>query len=172
MFKNTIFPKFDIPKLVISDGGSHFISKCFENLLTKYGVMHKVATPYHSQTSRQVEISNGKIKRILEKIISTARKDWSTKLTDALWAYRTDYKTLIGTPPFKLVYGKSCHLPVELEHKAYWAIKTLNMDHTISWSKRMLDLHELKELRLYAYENSLIYKERTKKWRHNQITRR
>jgi transposase InsO family protein len=138
LFKKTIFPRFGVPRLVISDGGSHFISKQFENLLKKYGVRHRVATPYHPQTSGQVEISNREIKTILEKTVSTSRKDWAAKLDDALWAYRTAYKTPIGTTPFRLVYGKSCHLPVELEHRAYWAIKNLNMDYQAASTKRML----------------------------------
>ncbi|XP_039685657.1 uncharacterized protein [Medicago truncatula] len=124
------------------------------------------------QTNGQAEISNREIKQILEKTVSVSRKDWSLKLNHALWAYRTTFKTPIGTTPFKLVYGKSCHLPVELEHKAYWAIKALNMNHSEAGEKRMLDLHELEELRLDAYENALIYKERTKKWHDRRIIRR
>lgn len=91
-------------------------------------------------------------------------------LSDALWAYRMTYKTPIGTPPFKIVYGKLCHLRVELEHKAYWSIKALNMDHTDHGGKRMFDLHELEELRLDAYENALIYKERIKRWHDKHIS--
>ncbi|XP_048599862.1 uncharacterized protein LOC125579979 [Brassica napus] len=119
MFKSTIFPRFGVPRVVISDGGFHLINKLFESLLKKNGVKHKVATPYHPQTSGQVEISNREIKSILEKTVGTTKKDWSIKLDDALWAYRTAYKTPLGTTPFNFVYGKACHLPVELEYKIY-----------------------------------------------------
>ncbi|XP_013607944.1 PREDICTED: uncharacterized protein LOC106314650 [Brassica oleracea var. oleracea] len=125
MFKSIIFPRFGVPRVVISDGGSHFINKLLEGLLKKNGVKHKVATPYQP---RQVEISNREIKSILEKIVGITRKDWSNKLDDALWTYRTAYKTPLGTTTFNLVYGKACHLPVELEYKALWAIKLLNFD--------------------------------------------
>ncbi|CAM8926571.1 unnamed protein product [Rhodiola kirilowii] len=93
LFKRIIFPRFRVPRTVISDGGPHFKEKHFEALLRKYGVSHKVATPYHPQTSGQVEISNRGIKAILEKTVGSSRKDWSSKLDDALWAYRTAYKT-------------------------------------------------------------------------------
>ena len=84
LFKKTIFPRFGVPKVVISDGGSHFINRTFAKLLEKYGVTHKVATPYHPQTNGQAEISNRKIKSILQKVVGTSRKDWSFKLDDAL----------------------------------------------------------------------------------------
>ena len=84
LFKNIIFPRFGVPRLVISDGGSHFISKIFNKLLAKYGVRHRVATPYHPQTSGQVEVSNREIKKILEKTVATSRKDWSSRLHEAL----------------------------------------------------------------------------------------
>ncbi|GJZ51464.1 reverse transcriptase domain-containing protein [Tanacetum coccineum] len=93
-------------------------------VMLKYGVTHRLSTAYHPQTSRQVEVSNRGLKRILEKTIGENRASWSDKLDDALWAFRTAYKTPIGCTPYKLVYGKACHLPIELEQKAYWALKT------------------------------------------------
>ncbi|KAL1199582.1 putative mitochondrial protein [Cardamine amara subsp. amara] len=172
LFKSVIFPRFGVTCVVISDGVSHFINKVFDNLLKKNGVKHKVATPYHPQTSGQVEISNREIKSILQKTVSTTRKDLTAKLDDALWAYRTAYKTPLGTTPFHLVYGKSCHLPVELEYKAAWAVKQLNFDAKSAFDRRTIQLHELEEIRHMAYENSKIYKERTKAYHDKRIVTR
>ncbi|XP_054809776.1 uncharacterized protein LOC129311476 [Prosopis cineraria] len=82
-----------------------------------------VATPYHPQTNGLAECLNTEIKSILQKIVRPNRKDWSSRLEEALWAYQTTFKTPIGISPFRLVYGKQCHLPVEIKHKAYWAVK-------------------------------------------------
>ncbi|KAL6340645.1 hypothetical protein AAG906_010553 [Vitis piasezkii] len=153
---------------IISDGGTHFCNKPFETLLAKYGVKHKVATPYHPQTSGQVELANRKIKNMLMKVVNTSRRDWSIKLHDSLWAYRTAYKTILGMSPYCIVYGKVCHLPVEVEYKAWWAIKKVNMDMTRVGVKRCLDLNEMEELRNDAYINSKVAKQRMKRW-HGQL---
>jgi hypothetical protein len=140
-----------------------------EQVLKRYGVTHRSATPYHPQTSGQVEITNRGIKRILERIVGINRKEWSEKIDDALWAFRTAYRTPIGTKPFKFVYGKARHLPVEIEHKAFWALKSMNMDLLRAGEKRFMQLHELEELRDDAYETSTDYKLKTKRLHDRKI---
>ena len=84
VLKENIFSRFGVPKAIISDGGTHFCNKPFETFLAKYGVKHKVVTPYHPQTSGQVELANREIKNILIKVVNTNRKDWLVKLLDSL----------------------------------------------------------------------------------------
>nr|GEZ60532.1 reverse transcriptase domain-containing protein [Tanacetum cinerariifolium] len=110
--------------------------------------------------------------RILERTIGENRASWSDKLDDALWAFRTAYKTPIGCTPYKLVYGKACHLPIELEHKAYWALKQANFDLAVAGDHQKVQLNELNELREHAYKNSLIYKEKTKRIHDSKIKNR
>lgn len=172
LFKTIIFPRFGVSRVVICDGEKHFINKVFENLLKKHGVKHKVATPYHPQTSGQVEISNREIKATLQKTNGTTSKDWSTKLDDALWTYMTAFKTHLGTNPFNFLNGKSCHLPVELEYKAMLAVKLLKYDIKTTKEKRLIRLNDLNEIRLEAYASSKIYKERTKTFHDKKIIKR
>nr|GFA94090.1 reverse transcriptase domain-containing protein [Tanacetum cinerariifolium] len=129
-------------------------------------------TAYKTPIGGQVEVSNRGLKRILERTIGKNQASWSDKLDDALWAFRTAYKTPIRCTPYKLVYGKACHLSIELEHKAYWALKQANFDLTVSGDHRKIQLNELNEIRDHAYENSLIYKEQTKKIYDSKIKNR
>ncbi|GJS16447.1 reverse transcriptase domain-containing protein [Tanacetum coccineum] len=171
-FLKSLFARFGTPRAIISDRGTHFCNDQFAKVMSKYGVTHRLATAYHPQTSGQVKVSNRGLKRILERTVGENCASWSDKLDDALWAFRTAFKTPIGCTPYKLVYGKSCHLPVELEHKAYWALKHVNFDLKTAGDHRKLQLNELNELRDQAYENSLIYKERTKKLHDSKIKNR
>nr|GEU85654.1 reverse transcriptase domain-containing protein [Tanacetum cinerariifolium] len=123
----------------------------------------------YGSTSGQVEVSNHGLKRILERTVGENHASWSDKLDDALWAFCTAFKTPIGCTPYKLVYGKACHLPIKLEHKVYWALKHTNYDLLTVGDYCKVQLNELNELRDQAYEKSLIYKERTKRIHDSKI---
>ncbi|GJU37927.1 reverse transcriptase domain-containing protein [Tanacetum coccineum] len=151
---------------------THFCNDKFDNVMSKYGVTYRLSIAYHPQTSGQVEVTNRGLKRILKGMVGEKRASWSDKLDDALWAFRTAYKTSIGCTPYKLFYGKACHLPVDLEHKAYWALKHANFDLKTAGDHQKLKLNELNKLRDQAYKNSLIYKEKKKKLHDSKIKNR
>nr|GEY10814.1 reverse transcriptase domain-containing protein [Tanacetum cinerariifolium] len=155
-FLKNLFARFGALGAIISDRGTHFCNDQFTKVMQKYGVTHRLATLYHPQTSGQVEVSNRGLKRILERAVGKNRASWSDKLDDALW----------------LVYGKACHLPVELEHKAYWALKYANFNVKTVSDHRKIQINELNELRDQAYENYLIYKEKTKRIHDSKIKNR
>nr|GEW25493.1 reverse transcriptase domain-containing protein [Tanacetum cinerariifolium] len=168
-FLKSLFSSFGTPKAIISDRGTHFRNDQFARVMSKYGVTHRLSTAYHPQTSGQVEVTNHGLKRILERTVGENRALWSDKLQDALWAFRTTFKTYVGCTPYRLVYGKACHLPLELEHKASWALKQEIFYLKTASDHRKLQLSELRD---QAYENSLIYKERTKKLHDEKIKNR
>nr|GEV33038.1 reverse transcriptase domain-containing protein [Tanacetum cinerariifolium] len=139
-FLKKLFARFGTPRAIISDRGTHFCNDQFVKVMKKFGVTHRLATLYHCQTSGQVEVFNRGLKCILERTVGENRASCSDKLNDALWAFRTAYKTPIGCTPYKLVYGKA-----------------------------KVQLNELNELRDQAYENSLIYKEKTRRLHDSKI---
>nr|GEV78380.1 reverse transcriptase domain-containing protein [Tanacetum cinerariifolium] len=141
-FLKNLFARFGTPRAIISDRGTYFCNDQFAKVMLKFGVTHRLATPYHPQTSGQVEVSNRGLK---------------------------PYKTPVGCTPYKLVYGKACHLPIELEHKACWALKHANFDLQTVGDHKKVHLNKLNELRDQAYENSLIYKEKTKRLHDSKI---
>ncbi|GKB69455.1 reverse transcriptase domain-containing protein [Tanacetum coccineum] len=153
-FLKSLFARFGTPRAIISDRGTHFCNDQFAKVMSKYGVTHRLATAYHPQTSGQVEVSNRGLKRILERTVGENRASWSDKLDEALWAFRTAFKTPIGCTPYKL------------------ALKHANFDLKTAGDHRKLQLNELNELRDQAYDNSLIYKERTKKLHDSKIKNR
>ncbi|GJW23196.1 reverse transcriptase domain-containing protein, partial [Tanacetum coccineum] len=168
-FLKRLFARFGILKALISDRGTHFCNYQMEKAMKMYGVVLRFSTAYHPQTNRQVKNMNQAIKHILEKTIRSNRKDWSYKLDDALWAFRRAFKPPLGTTLFRIIYGKACHLPIKLEHKAYWAIKNYNLDLTKAGENRFLQIYELDEMMHDAYETSIYYKERKKKWHDKRI---
>ncbi|XP_070050816.1 uncharacterized protein [Nicotiana tomentosiformis] len=129
-------------------------------MLEKYSVRHNVATPYHPQMSGQMEVSNKEIKSVLTKSVNATRTDWARKLDDAIWAYHTTFKTPIVISPYKLVFGKACHLPVELEHRALWVLMQLNLDMEVVGTSKVIELHEIDEFRYHTFESTRLYKER------------
>nr|GFA27757.1 reverse transcriptase domain-containing protein [Tanacetum cinerariifolium] len=171
-FLKSLFARFGSPRAIISDRETHFCNDQFAKVILKYGVTHRFSTAYHPQTCGQVKVSNRGLKRILKRTIGENRASWSDKLDDALWAFRTAYKTPIGCTPYKLVYGKACHLPIELEHKAYWALKQANFNLAFAGDHWKVQLNELIELRDHAYENLLIYKEKMKRIHDSKIKNR
>nr|GEU70615.1 reverse transcriptase domain-containing protein [Tanacetum cinerariifolium] len=171
-FLKSLFARFGTPCSIISNYGTHFCNDQFAKVMLKYVITQRLSTAYHPQISGQVKVSNRGLKRTLERTVGENRASWSDKLDDALWAFHTAFKTPIGCTSYKLVYEKACHLPIELEHKAYWALKHCNFDLKTAGDHRKVQLNELNELRDQAYENSLIYKEKTKKIHDSKIKNR
>nr|GEX77435.1 reverse transcriptase domain-containing protein [Tanacetum cinerariifolium] len=151
------------PLMIPNNRGTHFCNDQFAKVMLKYGVTHRLSTAYHPQPSGQMEVSNRGLKRILVRTVGENRASWFGKLDDALWVFRTAFKTPIGCTPYRVVYRKACHLPIELEHKAYWALKHCSFYLKTTGDHQKVQMNELNKLRDQDYKNSLIYKEKTKK---------
>ncbi|GJU02405.1 reverse transcriptase domain-containing protein [Tanacetum coccineum] len=139
------------------------VIKFLKYLFARFG------TPNAIISDRGTHFCNDQFAKVMVKTVGENRASWADKLDDALWTFRTAFKKPIGCNPYKLVYGKACHLPIEFEHKAYWALKHCNFDHKTASDHRKVQMNELNELRDQAYENFLIYKEKTKKIHDSKI---
>nr|GEX30495.1 reverse transcriptase domain-containing protein [Tanacetum cinerariifolium] len=142
------------------------VCKFLKNLFAQFGAPRAIIS------DRGTHFCNDQFTKVMKKAVGENRASWSNKLDDALWEFSTAYKTLIVCTPYKLVYGKACHLPVELEHKVYWALKYANFDLKKADDHRKIQINELNELLDQAYENSLIYKEKTKRIHDSKIKNR
>nr|GEX28628.1 hypothetical protein [Tanacetum cinerariifolium] len=142
-----------------------------KKLFSRFGILKALISDraYHPHISGHVENTSRALKGILEQTVKDSHFIWSRKLDDALWAFPTAYKTPIGTTPYRLLYEKTCHLSFEIKHSAYWALRSCNSDLKIAGEKQDMQLHELDELRLQAYENSKLYKARTKAYHDKNI---
>ncbi|GKC44852.1 reverse transcriptase domain-containing protein [Tanacetum coccineum] len=168
-FLKSLFARFGTPRAIISDRGTHFCNDKFAKVMSKYGVTHRLATAYHPQTSGQVEVSNRGLKRILERTVGENHASWSDKLVGRFMGILPLLRHRLVVS-FKLVSGKSC-ITYKLEHKAL-GLKHANFVLKTAGDHRKLQLNELNELRDQAYENSLIYKEKTKKLHDSKIKNR
>ncbi|XP_042029892.1 uncharacterized protein LOC121776794 [Salvia splendens] len=137
--------------------------------MKRYGVQCRLSSPYHPQSNGHAEIPTREIKSILEKRVNPSRKNWSARLENALWAYMTAYNTLIGMSPYRIIFGKKCHLPVGIEHRVYWAVQQVNMDARACEEERKLQLQEVEELRLESFETTKLWHDKNLRTKDLQV---
>jgi hypothetical protein len=170
LFEN-IFVRFGVPRELVTDGGPPFTSHKFEALLSKYHVLHRIASPYHPQGNGQVEGPNKVIEAILTKTVRENRKDWSNRLHESLWAYRTTWRSTTSFSPYELVYGKSPIFPIEFEIKTLITTSTVNLDLTMEQKARLQQLNEVDEKRLDAIHQTTMIQQQRTKW-HERIIKK
>ena len=112
-FYENLWCRFGCPIELVSDQGGHFVNRIIRELTSHYAVVHKKSTPYYPQANGLAESTNKTLQTILKKIVNENRTDWDDKLHNALWAYRTTFKTSIGSTPFRLAFGLEAVMPIE-----------------------------------------------------------
>ncbi|RDY02636.1 Gag-Pol polyprotein, partial [Mucuna pruriens] len=159
------FLKFGVSKALISDQGSHFCNRVMASLLQKYGVEHRIAIAYHPQTNGQAEVFNREIKKTLQKMTNPNKKDWSRLLEDALWAHRTAYRMLLGMSPYRIVFGKTCHLPstklTRLSSSAIWPMTKRESDENFNYKNLTNSAWKHMKTPRYTSKNSRNFMPRT-----------
>jgi hypothetical protein len=164
-----IFTRFGMPRELVTDGGPPFSSHGFKATLQKYHIQQRMTTPYHPQANGQVESTNKVIEAILTKTVKENRKDWSNRLLEALWAYRTTWRNTTGFSPYELVYGKSVVFPVEFEIKTLRTALSANLDLTDAQTARLQQLNELEEKRLDAIQQTTVIQQQRSQWHDKNI---
>ena len=158
-----IFVRFGLPIEIVSDQGTHFVNEVVEVLLNEFMIIHRRFAPYHPQANGQAKSMNKVLCAALTKIVEGNRGTWERKLSSVLWAYRTAYKTSVGSTPFELVYGLNAVLPIEFLMPTLRTAATLHWDgHALS--NRLLELQNLDETRLTAVHAMYVEKRRRKAW--------
>jgi hypothetical protein len=171
LFKD-IFTRFGVPRELVTDGGLPFTSHGFKATLQKYHIQQRMTTTYHPQANGQVESKNKVIEAILTKTMKENRKDWSYRLPEALWAYRTTWRNTTRFSPYELVYGKSVVFPVEFEIKTLRTVVVFNLNLTGEQTARLQQLNELEEKRLDAIQQTTIIQQQRSKWHDKNIKKK
>lgn len=137
--------------------------------MNNYKIRHKMSSPYHPQANGQVEVTNREIEEILTKTVQLHKKDWSSRLPEAVWAYRTTWKTTTGFTPFELLYGKTTMLPIEFQHKTLRTTLQLNIDISEAQKECLLQLSALDEIRKASLQHTEAIQQQRKKWYDHHI---
>eukprot|EP00253_Pinus_taeda_P028230 PITA_28230 len=170
--KKDIFTHFSVPREIVTDQGTQFTSKLVQNIVEQYKIKHRKSTPYHPQVNGQAESTNKVIEAILTKTIQLHRKDWVEKLQEALWAYRTTWRSTRGHTPYELVYGKHVLLQIEFHIQTYKTTVQLDLDLSEAQKQRMGQLNELDEIIQEAFQTTSLVQQQISRWHEKYIKER
>jgi len=154
-----IFTRFGVPREIVTDQGAQFTSRLVEQMMERYKIRHRKSTPYHPQANGQVESTNKVIEGILTKTVHLHRRDWVDRLPEALWAYRTTWRSTTGHTPYELVYGKQVLFPIEFQIQTFKMAVQLGLDLTEAQKHRLEQINELDEIRQDAVQKTSIFQQ-------------
>eukprot|EP00253_Pinus_taeda_P009871 PITA_09871 len=159
-----LFICYGLPREIITDGGPQFARNRIAATLNNYHVQHKITTAYHPQANGQVESSNKIIETILTKIVASHRRDWAARLPEALWAYRTTWRSTTGHSPYQLMFRKQPIFPIEFEIQTLRTAQEVGLDLTEAQTNRLQQINELDEIRLSALQHTALIQQQRAKW--------